>query len=606
MLLDLPDFDSREIGNRTEAERVLELVDLFVWVTDPQKYADARLHDDYVAALATHEAVTMVVLNQADRLTDAEVAQCRADLVRLMERDGVPRATVLATSVTTGDGLDELHQRLANAVAGRTMSRARLAGDVRAAAGALTAHVAEGEPAVDAAARAELLDALARSAGVPTVVEAVERDYRMEAAASTGWPFTRWVQRLRPRPLRRLRLDGRDIRVTDADVRSVLGRSSLPPPSPAARAAVDLATRRLADRASAALPHPWADAVERAADPPGPALGDALDRAVVGTSLLARVPIWWRVVGLVQLVLAVAAVVGFLWLALYVVVGWAQLDQVIGDPPTLGVVPVPLVLFVLGLLGGLLLALVSRWLARVGARRRGRVMDGRLRASIDGVAQAEIVQPVERVLERHAATRVALQPRRRRLSDAGRRPQARSCGRRVVHRVAARRCRAPARAPRLGAAAPRDEAGGGRTMNETYVTIRGRLTADPSARTTRTGRADDEVPPGHLGPPPGAGPAGPVGGHRDELLRRAVLPLARRQHRRVAPPGPPGHRARQAAHRVVAARGRHHLVRRRDRGGCRGPRPHLRHHRVRPGRHGTTRRAALGAARRRPARRPGA
>ena len=29
---------------------MLELVDLFVWVTDPQKYADARLHDDYVAA----------------------------------------------------------------------------------------------------------------------------------------------------------------------------------------------------------------------------------------------------------------------------------------------------------------------------------------------------------------------------------------------------------------------------------------------------------------------------------------------------------------------------------------------------------------------------
>ena len=395
-------------AHRTEAERVLELVDLFVWVTDPQKYADARLHDDYVAALATHEAVTMVVLNQADRLTTAEVAQCRADLVRLMERDGVPRATVLATSVTTGDGLDELHQRLANAVAGRTMTRARLAGDVRAAAGALTGHVAEGEPAVDDAARAELLDALARSAGVPTVVEAVERDYRMEAAASTGWPFTRWVQRLRPRPLRRLRLDGRDIRVTDSDVRSVLGRSSLPPPSPAARAAVDLATRRLADRASASLPHPWADAVERAADPPGPSLGDALDRAVVGTSLLARVPIWWRVVGLAQLLLAVAAVAGFLWLALYVIVGWAQLDQVIGDPPTLGIVPVPLVLLVVGLLGGLLLALVSRWLARVGARRRGRVMDARLRASIDEVAQAEIVQPVERVLERHAATRLAL------------------------------------------------------------------------------------------------------------------------------------------------------------------------------------------------------
>src|SRR5699024_7517972 len=109
---------------------------------DPQKYADARLHDDHVAALATHEAVTIVVLNQADRLTAAEVQQCRADLVRLMERDGVPRATVLATSVTTGHGVDELRQRLANAVAARTSARSRLAGDVRMAAGALTDHVA--------------------------------------------------------------------------------------------------------------------------------------------------------------------------------------------------------------------------------------------------------------------------------------------------------------------------------------------------------------------------------------------------------------------------------------------------------------------------------
>lgn len=408
VLLDLPDFDSRELEHRTEAERVLELVDLFVWVTDPQKYADSRLHDDYVAALSSHEAVTMVVLNQADRLTPAEVDQCRTDLVRLMERDGVPRATVLATSVTTGAGIDELRQRLANAVAGRTASRARLAGDVRAAADALRGHVAPAESAVDAGARSELLDALARSAGVPTVVEAVARDYRMEAASRTGWPFIRWVHRLRPRPLRRLRLDGRDVTVSDADVRSVLGRSSLPPPTPAARAAVDLATRRLADRAGRDLPTPWAEAAERAATPSDGSLGDALDQAVVGTSLHARVPIWWRVVGGAQLLLAATALAGLLWLALYVVLGLLQLDLVVGEPPTWGVVPVPLVLLVVGVVGGLLLALLSRWFARIGARRRGRVMDQRLRAAIETVARDHIVLPVERVLERHAATRTAL------------------------------------------------------------------------------------------------------------------------------------------------------------------------------------------------------
>jgi GTP-binding protein EngB required for normal cell division len=408
VLLDLPDLDSRELSHRAEAARVLELVDLFVWVTDPQKYADARLHDDHVRALSTHGAVTMVVLNQADRLLPEEVDTCRADLVRLMALDGIPGATVLATSATTGAGLDELRQRLANAVAGRTMTRARLAADVRAAAGVLSTHVAEDETRLGGEDRGDLVDALARSAGVPTVVDAVERDYRLAAATHTGWPFTRWVHRLRARPLRRLRLDGREVEVSDADVRSVLGRSSLPPPTPAARAGVALATRRVADRAARELPTPWADAVERAAAPADADLGDALDRAVVGTSLHARTPVWWRVVGAVQLLLAMAALAGVAWLGLYALAGWLQLDAVVPDPPTVGVLPVPFLLLAGGLVLGLLLAVVSAWAARVGARRRGRVMDRRLREAIGEVADAKILAPVHRVLDRHAATREAL------------------------------------------------------------------------------------------------------------------------------------------------------------------------------------------------------
>jgi GTP-binding protein EngB required for normal cell division len=409
VLLDLPDLDSHELANRAEAARVLELVDLFVWVTDPQKYADARLHDDHVRALATHEAVTMVVLNQGDRLSPDEVDACRADLARLMALDGVPRAAVLATSATTGVGVDELRQRLANAVAARTAARARLAADVRAVAGALSAHVAPEEAEVGDEVREELTDALARSAGVPTVVDAVERDYRLEAATRTGWPFTRWVHRMRARPLRRLRLGDKAVEVTRADVRSVLGRSSLPPPSPAARAAVSLASRRVADRAGHDLPTPWADAVENAAAPTDAQLADSLDQAVVGTSLHARAPVWWRVVELLQLALALAAVAGVAWLALYVVLGWLQLDGVVPDPPTVGALPVPFLLLAGGLLLGVLLALVSAWLARIGARRRGRAVDGRLRASIAAVAEEEILAPVQRVLDRHAATRAALE-----------------------------------------------------------------------------------------------------------------------------------------------------------------------------------------------------
>ena len=69
MLLDLPDHDSTELSHRLEVDRLVQLVDVLVWVVDPQKYADAALHDRYLKPLAGHADVMMVVLNQADRLT---------------------------------------------------------------------------------------------------------------------------------------------------------------------------------------------------------------------------------------------------------------------------------------------------------------------------------------------------------------------------------------------------------------------------------------------------------------------------------------------------------------------------------------------------------
>jgi GTP-binding protein EngB required for normal cell division len=411
VLLDLPDFDSRVTSHRVEAERVLALVDVFVWVTDPQKYADARLHEDYLKALSTHETVTVVVLNQADRLTDDEVAQVRADLARLTEADGIGGVQVIGTSATSGAGVTELRQRLANAVAGQNAARQRLAADVRASAGRLRRDVADREPSLSDKADHELVDALARAAGVPTVVAAVERDYRNQAWGRTGWPFTRWVRALRPDPLKRLRLNAHDaaeekLAVTASDVRSVLGRSSLPPPSPAARSAVDLATRRVGDEGAQGLPPRWAEAVSDAATPPGPELADALDQAIVGTSLRMRAPWWWRVFGVLQLVLAVAAVAGLLWLAVLFVLGWFQLPQ--PDTPKWGPLPIPFLLFVGGLVLGLVLALLARVLARTGARRRGARVRKRLLDSIGTVARERIVGPVRAVLQRHRTTREAL------------------------------------------------------------------------------------------------------------------------------------------------------------------------------------------------------
>ncbi|MFC0681162.1 GTPase [Lysobacter korlensis] len=412
VLLDLPDFDSREASHRLEAERILELVDVFVWVTDPQKYADARLHDDFVQLLAQHESVTLAVLNQADRLPPDAVDACVADLRSLLSRDGIADATVLPTSVRTGAGIAELRQRIANSVAGRTASRQRLSADVVTIARILRKDVADDEVRADRLPRRDLDAALARAAGVPIVLDAVGRQYRRDALAHSGWIFTRWIGRRGADPMRRLRLDGsggrqsKPVERGEADVRTSLGRSSIPAPSDATRSAVEVATRAFVQSASQGLPVRWGRAVDDAAEAGDETLADALDQAVLGTSLAARRPGWWFAANALQWLFGVVAVLGALWLLLLYVLSLLAIPP--PETPLVGVVPVPTLMLIAGVLLGVLFALLARWLALIGARRRSSRIEGRLRKAIAAVTDERIVAPISAVLARHRTTREQL------------------------------------------------------------------------------------------------------------------------------------------------------------------------------------------------------
>ncbi|GAA2487536.1 50S ribosome-binding GTPase [Terrabacter carboxydivorans] len=413
VLLDLPDFDSRELEHRREAERVLELVDVFVWVTDPQKYADARLHDEFVSLLSQHDAVTLAVLNQSDRLSPDAVKTLTQDLSKLLVADGVTDAKVLATSTVTGQGIPELKQRLANAVAGHAASRQRLKADIIGAATRLRPGVGDTEAEVGRVPRDELDASLARAAGVPIVLDAVARDYRREAFAHTGWLFARWTKGFAADPLRRLRLDrtgGRPpihVEIDGADVRALLGRSSIPAPTASTVSAVDLATRGFVREASAGLPVPWAQAAEDAVDRGEGTLTDSLDRAVIGTSLRARRPVWWFVVNILQWVLGLVALAGLVWYA--VLWGFALLQLPRPETPSVGILPLPLVMVVVGVIVGIGLGVLSRWWARVGARHRRTVVAQRLTESVATVADEHILIPVDEVLMRHRETREHLE-----------------------------------------------------------------------------------------------------------------------------------------------------------------------------------------------------
>src|SRR3954468_18318864 len=88
VLLDLPDFDSVEASHRAEVDRLVRRADLLIWVVDPQKYADAALHEGYLRPMAGHAAAMLVVLNQVD-LLGAHAGRAREDLQRMLARQGL-------------------------------------------------------------------------------------------------------------------------------------------------------------------------------------------------------------------------------------------------------------------------------------------------------------------------------------------------------------------------------------------------------------------------------------------------------------------------------------------------------------------------------------
>jgi predicted GTPase len=403
LLLDLPDFDSVERAHRLEVDRIVALADLVVWVVDPQKYADASLHERYLRPLQTHGAAMAVVLNQADLLSPSEVAVWRDDVSRLLSDDGLRTIPVLVVSARTGAGLESLRRLLAERVATREAAVARLAADVTAAARTLRERCGEGRPAgVQRADRERLVAALEEAAGVPRIVRAVDDAHRHRGAIATGWPFVRWIRRLRPDPLRRLRLRERAKEETPQP-----GRTSLPPPTEVQHAQVATATRGLADSAVGDLPAPWPTLVRNRATASEGRVADRLDRAMGGADLPVTRPRWWSVAAVLQRVLAVVAVAGFLWLLVLAVFGYLRVDDVIPTPELWGI-PVPTALLVGGAAAGIVLALLARLANGGGARRRSRAAARDLRRQVEEVAQELVIGPVEQELEAHERLRSSL------------------------------------------------------------------------------------------------------------------------------------------------------------------------------------------------------
>lgn len=429
ILLDMPDFDSVTTTNRDLAARMMRYVDVLVWVVDPQKYADAVIHRDFMVPLAASGAQALCVLNQADKLAPAEVPAVLASLTRLLQAEGTEAhllAAPIAVSARTGEGIDVLRDLLAQVAAAKSLSLQRTDAQLHATASQLRTY-AGGEGTVLAGAYAleaeqKLVKACYTSSQAEQVLEAATASYRRAAGQHTGWILTRWMSRLKADPLRRLHLGQQEetksaskaeksagMLGSDSENAPELVASSLPPLSAAQKAGMANAVRQYSKQMAARIDEPWKRSMKEAALSREAELPELLERDMVRIDYgLGRTRAPWVIFNALQWIALLSALVGVGWLTLISGMAYLQIQLPPAPTPEGSPVPLPTLLLLLGVLLGIASAGVGRLLTAMGSRYYARKLRGRLQTGVEKAVQSCVVAPVQQEAKRLNAYRKAL------------------------------------------------------------------------------------------------------------------------------------------------------------------------------------------------------
>lgn len=407
ILLDLPDFDSVEASNRAIVEKMAQCVDVLVWVMDPQKYADAVIHQDFIQPLAAHGAVTLAVLNQVDRLDEAEVPAVLDSLKLLLAQDGLTSSLLadpLAVSARTGYQIPRLREILGQVAVAKSAALARLEADLAGVRSDLAAQDGGGEPAGISRAATDRLEAdFYTASGAEALVKAAADSYRLHAVSSTGWIATRWLVKIKRDPLKRLGLH-------QEHQGAPISKSSLPPLGRSQKAALSTSLRTFAASVSEGLEEPWSHSIRAAARSFEDQLPQEIERAAASVNYDAQKKRWWwQLLNALQWAGLALALVGLLWLTGLALAGYFQV--LLPDPPRIEGFPLPLptLLVASGILLGVLTAALGRGLAAVGHRIYAQKIRRQLEQNLAEVADRCVTVPVEEELDRLYGYRQALE-----------------------------------------------------------------------------------------------------------------------------------------------------------------------------------------------------
>ena len=399
VIVDLPDVDSLEEGHRAAVEAILPKVDVVAWVVDPEKYADAVLHDDFLRVWMARLDRQVVILNKVDRLDGEDGRRVAGDLGRVVRQVVAQDVPVIRTAAAAGEaGIAELRRWLGDAAAAKAIVAARLAAAARASLAELRAAAGVG-----ASGWAPLIHEAAQRRAVDGAVEEVLRVVDLRGAERQAVAATRARARRRGTgPLGMLtsalyKASGRERKAADPAgfLRAWQSRGGL-------TRATELVRRAITD----ALPGiPPGLRARYAATGEGrdleARLARALDRVVLRhAEVEAPSSRLWPAIGLLQTANTLLLVFAVAWVILWVI---ARPEVASYDLPVLGPVPAPMVLLFVALAAGYVLARVlglhAGWLGRRWARR----LSGEVRSAVREIVAADAFAPITLIEEARAA-----------------------------------------------------------------------------------------------------------------------------------------------------------------------------------------------------------
>lgn len=179
VLLDLPDHDSIEVSHAEQVNRLLPMIDLLIWVLDPQKYADNALHERYLRALTQRHEAMLVVVNQIDTIPESGLEQIEADVRRLLEEDQLADVPIVLASAKTGHGVGMVRDHLGEVMANESTAARTARSEIDAVAERVRRELAPVTPALpDTDVYA---NRLATISGIDAMAESISH-----AVSSTG------------------------------------------------------------------------------------------------------------------------------------------------------------------------------------------------------------------------------------------------------------------------------------------------------------------------------------------------------------------------------------------------------------------------------------